>query len=78
MSTREAYQDRFDSLGEAIEFENRALSIGEEFMPACALAVLNGGEDTPEYLAWLTASVDEADRESAAWDAEHADAEVGS
>jgi hypothetical protein len=51
--------------------ENAILSIGREFLPACAIAVLDKtGETSGEYWAWLTKQTEAAqaehDREYAA------------
>jgi len=51
--TREDYIDHVGTHAAAVEFEARALSIGEEFLPQVALAVYAGEEPTPEYWAWL-------------------------
>jgi hypothetical protein len=52
---------------DAIAYENATLSIGREFLPAFAQAVLddNTAEPAPEYWAWLSASAAEAQAESA-------------
>lgn len=50
------YQDYialFDTLSDAIKFENRVLSIGRHYLPSCALNVLDGNTETPEYWTWL-------------------------
>lgn len=52
------------TLSEQIEFEHGCLTCGREFLPPCALAVLDG-ESTPEYLAWLQDALDVAEREGA-------------
>lgn len=43
--------------------ERRILSIGREFLPPCAIVVLDGGEATAEYWEWLCeqASSDKTD-----------------
>jgi hypothetical protein len=48
-----------DPIGE----ECRILSIGREFLPPCAIVVLEGGKPTPEYWDWLCeqAAADETD-----------------
>ncbi len=46
-----------------IETENALLSIGDEFLPACAIAVRDGGPSTAEYVAWLTGQIAEMDRD---------------
>lgn len=41
------------------EFENAALSIGREFLPACALAVLDDdGQPSSDYWAWLISQLE--------------------
>lgn len=67
--TRQEYIDAAGGLAAAIAFENATLSIGREHLPPCALAVLDGGEGTPEYWAWLAGAIDSSD---AASDAEPA------
>jgi len=48
----------FSSRRESCEFENEALSVGREFLPACALAVLDkASEPTAEYWNWLSSQV---------------------
>jgi len=44
---------QFTASIKAVEFENQALSIGAEFLPDCARAVLNGEAATIGYYAWL-------------------------
>lgn len=50
--------------------ENAILSVGREFLPPCAIAVLDGADGTAEYFEWLHAQTHEAqqqhDREIAA------------
>ena len=55
-SARRAYCDYCLSLGTtAMAEENAALSIGREFLPTCALAVLDDSDAaTVEYYQWLT------------------------
>ena len=55
-SARRAYCDYCLSLGTtAIDEENAALSVGREFLPPCALAVLDDRDAaTVEYYQWLT------------------------
>lgn len=67
VAAREAYAARFDTISEAIEFENHVLGIGREFLPECALAVLDerATEDAPsaetvEYYTWLLEQANEA------------------
>ena len=48
-----AYVALFDTLSDAIKFENRVLSIGRQFLPPCAQNVLDGNAATPEYWTWL-------------------------
>lgn len=49
-----------------IETENQILSIGDEFLPACARVVRDGGEATDEYRTWLASQVAEMTRDAAA------------
>lgn len=67
VAAREAYAARFDSISDAIEFENFVLGIGREFLPACALAVIDERADvdapsaeTVEYYEWLLEQAKEA------------------
>jgi len=45
----------FSSLKDAVEFEETILQCAREFLPACALVVINGDEPTEEYWAFLYA-----------------------
>lgn len=69
MATRDTYLARFESQSDAIEFEDRVLQSGGEFLPAFArevrdggpdLAVFNRGEYEPsaEYWTWLCEQLD--------------------
>jgi hypothetical protein len=51
---RELFQDDLA----AIEFESAVLSIGREFLPSCALAVLGGEGATEEYWEFLASQVE--------------------
>ena len=53
---------------DAVTEENAILSVGREFLPACALAVLDGDKATVEYYEWLEEQTRQAqdDREYAA------------
>jgi hypothetical protein len=53
----EAYINLFSSIFEAGEFESSVLSIGRQFLPPCALAVLDGGQDTEEYWEFLASQI---------------------
>lgn len=53
------FRDLFSSVFEAGEFESSVLSIGREFLPACALAVLDGAEATEEYWKFLASQIQE-------------------
>ena len=70
-SARRAYCDYCLSLGTtAMAEENAALSIGREFLPTCALAVLDDSDAaTVEYYQWLTSVTAAAQAEH---DAEYA------
>jgi hypothetical protein len=52
-TTRTQFLAQFSTVAEAVEAENQALSIGAEFLPECARTVLDGGDATAEYYAWL-------------------------
>jgi hypothetical protein len=58
ITTREAYLALFASTAAAVEFENQALSIGREFLPASARRVLDGADPTPEYWSWLASQLE--------------------
>lgn len=58
--TRTAYLDLFESTSEAIDFENAALSVGRSLLPPCAVAVLDGKDDGPDYYAWLIGQAESA------------------
>lgn len=61
MCSRETYVSMFASLSAAVDFEARALSSGDEFLPPFARAVRDDtDEPTPEYWAWLTAQTEDA------------------
>lgn len=57
MTTRTQFLAQFATPADAIAFEDETLSIGSEFLPACAIAVRNGGEPTSDYYAWLLSQV---------------------
>ncbi len=61
MTTQDDYQALFPTIGAAIAFEHTVLSAGREFLPACAIAVLDGSEDadTNGYWAWLISQAQE-------------------
>jgi hypothetical protein len=48
-----------DSMAE----EGAILSVGHEFLPACAIVVLNGGKATADYWEFLTEQTELAQRE---------------
>ena len=53
-----------DAVGsDPIAEETAILSIGREFLPPCAIAVLDGGEPTTEYWAFLQSETERAQRE---------------
>jgi hypothetical protein len=56
---RQQFCARFSGT-DGIAFENAALSIGREFLPPCAVAVLDGGEGGAEYWDWLWTAADES------------------
>lgn len=43
------------------EMEQQILSIGRELLPACAVKVLDGGQPTPEYWAFLLSQLPDRD-----------------
>ncbi len=52
-SKKAEFLARFPSLAEAIKFEDSVLSSGREFLPQCALDVLDGAEGSGEYWQFL-------------------------
>lgn len=48
-----------------VEEEHQILSVGREFLPACAIAVLDGEPATPEYREWLADQLEQMDSENA-------------
>ncbi len=52
-TARTRFESCFQSASERMSFESDALSIGREFLPECARAVLDGGEATEAYYEWL-------------------------
>lgn len=54
VETRKQYDAICRSYGtSAADEESAILSIGREFLPPCAIAVLDGGEPTAEYWQWM-------------------------
>lgn len=60
VTTQTTYEAMFATSNDAKEFEDSALSAGREYLPPCALAVLDRGKATPAYWAWLVSQVEEA------------------
>ena len=52
-TARARFAAQFLTSLDAVEFEDQALSVGVEFLPECARAVLNGEAATIGYYAWL-------------------------
>ena len=52
-TARARFAAQFLTSLDAVEFEDNALSVGAEFLPECARAVLNGEAATIGYYAWL-------------------------
>ena len=68
MTTPDAARLSFVAMAEEVgsyaEAEETAiLSVGREFLPPCALAVLDGGEPTAEYWAFLQSETEKAQDE---------------
>ncbi len=62
---RAAYAVLCDAIGTDVTAEENAiLSIGREFLPPSALAVLDGGPATVEYFEFLTSQTEAAQAES--------------
>lgn len=58
---RQLFNDAATECGsDPITEENAILQAGREFLPECAIAVLDGGESTVEYWEWLTEQTREA------------------
>ena len=61
---RAQYLARFETLSDAMEFESQCLGIGREFLPECAIRVLECAEgyscDSPEYYVWLESQLDDS------------------
>ena len=58
MATREEFIQAVGNATDAVDFETQVLTIGRSLLPECAIAVLDGGEDTPEYWDWLISQFD--------------------
>ena len=52
------------TLGEQIALENRILSVGREFLPPCALNVVDGEVPTEEYWQWLRQQIADVEQEA--------------
>lgn len=55
---RKDFVELFSGEAKAVEFENGALSIGDEYLPVFAQAVRDGLEPTEEYWQWLCNEVE--------------------
>lgn len=54
MTAQQNYLDLCEENGtDSVEYENQVLSIGSEFLPACARRVRDGGKATAAYWRWL-------------------------
>jgi hypothetical protein len=58
------FTSRFKNAQEVQDFETRALSIGNEFLPECARTVRDGGDPTPAYWTWLCGQVDKMEEDA--------------
>lgn len=59
MTTRQNYLDLCQEMSiDPVKHENQVLSIGSEFLPACARRVRDGGKATAAYWRWLAAQLD--------------------
>lgn len=63
MATRSHYLSRFANQADAISFEHQALNIGREYLPPCAIAVLDRAEPSEAYWDWLCEAEAEASQE---------------
>lgn len=52
-SAKTKYYDLVGSNRAAVEYEESVLQSGREFLPACAITVLDGGDATDEYWSFL-------------------------
>lgn len=59
-SAKAKYFDLAGSTTAAVEFEESVLQSGREFLPACALAVLDGEQPTDEYWDFLSTELNKA------------------
>lgn len=57
--TRTDFIDLFPTTADAIAFEEQVLSIGREYLPECAHAVLDGGEANSDYWTFLASQIEE-------------------
>lgn len=70
MTTRSDFERVACECGsDAVSEENAILQVGREFLPPCAIVVLDGGEATPEYWEFLISQTEQAQAEH---DAEYA------
>ena len=64
MSLRQEWLDLVAACGsDPVTEEQAILSVGREFLPACALAVLDGNEPTDDYWLFLFAQTEQAQDE---------------
>jgi hypothetical protein len=62
--SRQTFVDLVRSIGsDPIAEEQAILSIAREFLPACALAVIDGAEPTEDYWAFLISQTEQAQEE---------------
>lgn len=62
MSNEERFDSMFPSWHEAFHFAESVLQCGQEFLPACAIAVLEGDEPTEAYYEFMIQQAQEASR----------------
>jgi hypothetical protein len=63
-TTIDDYFAAFPTQRNSLEFQEYVLQAGEEFLPYCALAVLDGEEPTSEYWDFLLQQLEESERDS--------------
>jgi len=64
MATRDQWIESCDTFDIAQHTEDSILSCGREYLPACAIAVLDGADGTPEYWDFLIEQARKLDEQS--------------
>ena len=64
VKARAAFRATAEECGsDAVSEEQAILSVGREFLPPCALAMLDDGTESAAYYEWLTEQVEAAQAE---------------